>query len=242
MNTRFDKLVDGELNEEDRRRLLAGLDNEPDGWRRCALAFLESQCWKQAFGESADVPSQKQAKQIPVTPIAIAKNAAAKKSTWLSHAGMVTAVAASFIAAMWIGSAANQAWRGRMGETARTNSNRETNDLIAQFKKNPPIQSQTTPEPKTDAAEPWQVVTVSPTGDKHGERPINVPARVRDRLDDQWAANTPSAIPDDVMQSLNRTGHQVEQRRELVPVSLQDGRQMVVPVDQVNVHYVGRTY
>ena len=45
-DSRFDRLVDGELSEEERRELLAGLDAEPGGWRRCALAFLESQCWK----------------------------------------------------------------------------------------------------------------------------------------------------------------------------------------------------
>ena len=49
---RFDRLVDGELSEEERRELLAGLDNEPGGWRRCALAFLEAQCWKQAVGSA----------------------------------------------------------------------------------------------------------------------------------------------------------------------------------------------
>ena len=46
---RFDRLVDGELSEPERRELLAGLDSEPGGWRRCALAFLESQCWKQSL-------------------------------------------------------------------------------------------------------------------------------------------------------------------------------------------------
>src|SRR6187551_1659923 len=40
---RYDRLVDGELTPEEYRALLATLDDEPGGWRRCALAFLESQ-------------------------------------------------------------------------------------------------------------------------------------------------------------------------------------------------------
>ncbi|MHC4401446.1 MAG: hypothetical protein ACYTG0_17380 [Planctomycetota bacterium] len=40
----LDLLVDNELDEDQRRRLLAFLDDRPDGWRRLAMAFLESQC------------------------------------------------------------------------------------------------------------------------------------------------------------------------------------------------------
>src|SRR4051794_13108566 len=39
----FDRLVDGELTQPERRSFLESLDQRPDGWRRCALAFLEAQ-------------------------------------------------------------------------------------------------------------------------------------------------------------------------------------------------------
>lgn len=39
-------LVDGELEEPQRRDLLLKLDRIPEGWRCCAIAFLESQCLK----------------------------------------------------------------------------------------------------------------------------------------------------------------------------------------------------
>ena len=39
----IDRLVDGELSEHERRTLLESLDTTPDGWRRCALTFLEAQ-------------------------------------------------------------------------------------------------------------------------------------------------------------------------------------------------------
>lgn len=45
----LDRLVDGELNNAERRALLLQLENEPDGWRRCALAFLEAQSWRAAL-------------------------------------------------------------------------------------------------------------------------------------------------------------------------------------------------
>ena len=43
----FDRLVDGELSASERQQLLAALDTTDDGWRRCALAFLEAQTWGQ---------------------------------------------------------------------------------------------------------------------------------------------------------------------------------------------------
>ena len=45
----FDRLADGTLNEADRRALLLRLDAEPNGWRRCALAFLQEQAIEEAM-------------------------------------------------------------------------------------------------------------------------------------------------------------------------------------------------
>lgn len=47
----IDQLVDGELTQEDRTRVLQALANRPEGWRRCALAFLEAQTWNSCFRE-----------------------------------------------------------------------------------------------------------------------------------------------------------------------------------------------
>src|SRR5260370_21580495 len=49
----LDRLVDGELPERERRELLLRLEKVPDGWRRCALAFLEAQTWGQALATAA---------------------------------------------------------------------------------------------------------------------------------------------------------------------------------------------
>src|SRR5437588_9921152 len=49
----LDQLVDGELPDTARRALLLRLEGEPDGWRRCALAFLEAQSWRATFAPLA---------------------------------------------------------------------------------------------------------------------------------------------------------------------------------------------
>ena len=50
----LDRLVDGELDPRGRRELLAALDREPGGWRRCAMAFLEAQAWAGAVSAAED--------------------------------------------------------------------------------------------------------------------------------------------------------------------------------------------
>ncbi|MDA7978157.1 MAG: hypothetical protein MPJ50_05230 [Pirellulales bacterium] len=42
----IDRLVDNEVPQPLRRSLLVELDRRPQGWRRCALAFLEAQAWQ----------------------------------------------------------------------------------------------------------------------------------------------------------------------------------------------------
>ena len=237
-DSRFDRLVDGELGEQGRRALLAGLDDEPGGWRRCALAFLESQCWKQSLntmGQSAEESKKHAPRAVPAPELNLPPS---HRSRWTNPLGTLLAMAACFLVAFYIGSLFHGTDRDRLltpagltGEVATTVG-----------AKQPPAKSDPSNlaladsvPPKPKGSEPWRMVTVAaPTGST-----LKVPAVERENIDPDWLENLPSAIPEDVMQAMNRTGHQVEQQRELVPVNLEDGRQLVVPVDQVKVRYVG---
>jgi hypothetical protein len=55
------------------------------------------------------------------------------------------------------------------------------------------------------------------------------------REEDEWSPVQPAAVPEDVRQALERLGHHVEQQRRFVPYRLDDGRRLVIPVDQVEV-------
>lgn len=57
LNRLIDLLVDDELDPGARRSLFDRLDAEPDGWRRCALAFLETQTWHAAIAPVACEPA-----------------------------------------------------------------------------------------------------------------------------------------------------------------------------------------
>ena len=99
---RLDLLIDGELNESERRSLLLQLDQEPDGWRRCAMAFLEAQCWRKEFGMMA---------RPAVERAGVAQPVARRSRTY--HLGSLLAVAASFLLALALGIQLRDVWSPR---------------------------------------------------------------------------------------------------------------------------------
>jgi hypothetical protein len=217
----FDKLVDGELNEAERRELLSGLDEQPGGWRRCALAFLESQCWHKALPAYASYRQEEAPHQSELKPVA---QVATKRTRWWQSApGAVSAMAASFLLALGL-----VFWARHPGVGPEVGG--QTGVPIAR--------SDVAPQTQQRADTPHsRIVTVS-EGPQPGDS-FNVRATEHDNIDPRWAQAAPSPIPDNVLQALKRTGHRVDGHRELMRVALPDGRNLLVPVDQVEVRYVG---
>jgi hypothetical protein len=233
----IDRLVDDELDEPERRKLLTQLDEEPGGWRRCALAFLEAQCWRQSL-ESAGVSPAVGTADTGTGGTPSLRNVNPRRSPWTGRVGLLSAMAASFLMALWIGTAARREWQEQPGGTGGPVQVADNKKPVAPAIGSPPVQLAGAPRVESASPNPWQLVAVSVPSE--GERPrlMNIPAIERDRVDEQWLRNAP-AIPDHVLQALARTGHQIQQKQELVPVSLGDGRNMVVPVNHVDVHCVG---
>jgi hypothetical protein len=232
---RFDRLVDGELSEADRRALLASLDAEPEGWRRCALAFLEAQAWRESFGELTPAKSQPAPAPIPeISP----RPPKTKKP--LGAMGTVMAMAASFLIALGLGG-----WLLRSPDGGTTNP---SSNLIAEntgprtITPIPPVTpgGEAIRQPESPVTAPWQMVKLQAPGLTGSNEPLQLPALPRDRLDEEFLDSVPSPLPEAVRQALERTGHEVRTHRDLVPVQLKDGRQLVVPIDQVDVRYDNR--
>jgi hypothetical protein len=226
----FDLLADGELPDEARRELLARLDREADGWRRCALAFLEAQAWR---GETRSLVREATA---PVVENPVADNPAENSkqpkvqrsrsgSTWLRLSpGTLWAMAASFLIAFLLGIG----WRGGWGRT-ESGAQQETNQMA-----NEPAK---TPDAKVATASvlPEDLKLVVHGGSQETPSNIELPVFEAGNLDPFWLENRPSPMPADVVRELEQLGHQVKQQRRMMRVNLEDGRQMIVPVDQVEV-------
>lgn len=93
----LDRLVDGELSSVERRELLLRLEESRDGWRNCALAFLEAQTWGREFRSTVAKPPTLAAPAGPLT------------TTPTRRVPYWAALAASLLAAFWLGGRFN--WR-----------------------------------------------------------------------------------------------------------------------------------
>lgn len=221
----FDLLVDGELSEDDRRSLLLQLEHEPDGWRRCALAFLEAQCWKAELGQMAHraAPELVRAEAVPQV------EQRSQRQSWRQLLATTLAIAASFLLTLVV----VRGWSGGSSHSPDSTIVKTARDEFP-LANQAPLANQTAP-----AATPgvWETVTLAADGQPETFR---VPAIHRDTLDENLLTNVPDAISPELQRAFEQSGHRVTQRREINSVQMYDGRRLVVPVDHVEIHYVGR--
>ena len=222
----LDVLVNGELPEPERRELLRKLDESPGGWRACAMAFLESQSWKQACG----VIAGEQDAAVPPSTAPIADRSASdntigrvqpSKFRRLLHGGLqsgltVAAMAATFLVALSLGLTL-RGWRSDGGSVPGGGQS-----ATAQ----PGIPPQGIPFPADSTREiasrsnprQWRTVRVSfPGAAGQPDRSVSVPVTESEGADESWFPPGPDAVPPEVQAALERLGYQVRQQRQLLP-------------------------
>jgi hypothetical protein len=180
----IDRLVDGELDENDRRDLLRRLETIPDGWRRCALAFLEAK----EFAQSAQAWTRDHA-PVHSEPERVVARPRHKGTRMFRIAATAMLAAFAFASGFAAG--------GKRPE-----------HTVVQY-------------------EPPKAAPVSNFPD------IPTPAPV-------VAAPMPPAVSRYVQANLERQGYRVEPARKLVSLNLDGGRRVTIPVEGVEIHYVGR--
>jgi hypothetical protein len=230
----FDLLVDGELDSMRRHELLSRLDATPDGWRRCALAFLEAQAWRSeirsAFDAPADLKSQDQGR-------------ASKRKSWVTRVGRFSLLALGLCLAFGAGWLIRPADDGRRGGGLV--------DPPAALAKSEVASDETTDKitPESDEIGPQLPASMRMAGiltlqiDDHGQtRQVRVPVLDASGIDIRSLLEQAPAVRSPAIQALERRGNKVETHRQLLTVDLNDGRKLILPVDQVDVRFANRVY
>ena len=238
----FDLLVDGELDPARRDELLLRLDTVPDGWRRCALAFLEAQAWRSDLRAAIAAPAV--TNSHPPTAFAPAKSR-------FAHARRLAVAALAMLFAFsagWLmrpagdGSAEfGGAGRAIVSPPRLTQSEADSNKV-------PNHESdETSPEPDNNT--PQLATAMRMAGvlmlqmDDHGKtREVQVPVLDASGIDVRRLLEQSPAGRSAAIQALERRGHKVDLHRQLLTVDLKDGRKILVPIDQVDVHFANRVY
>jgi len=238
----IDRLVDGELTEAEQRELLLALDRHPDGWRRCALAFLEAQCLRaelSAIRKMGDTRTD----MHPTTATATSGSPKSKAWPWLVRTAAALAMAASLLVGLMLG-AVWQQWRTGAAFIAEQdlagNSAGSAGFAAEQLE---PF-GRLAPQPHLaapGAAQRWQTVTIALQGE--ADRPassIRLPVREHNHFEETLLEELPASVPPEIWEGLESVGCRVVQHRQLLTLPLDDGRTLVLPVDSVELSYAGQ--
>lgn len=228
-DTRFERLADGELSPAEYRELLSSLDDQPDGWRRCALALLEAQ----ALG--SDLSAIRQA-PAPPAPLAEAPvTTVDRPGDWSQRTwqGLYFAtIAASLALAFYMGSWTN-GWNDPSGAgSIATNVERSRSNQRDEPKASP----RTSTAPQTALVQedaPLGNLQLVVDGERNPQR-VTVPVYGQDQIEHWNTVNKPVLSPQ-VIEQLEQAGHKIDHRQQWLRIDTDDGRQVLVPVDDYRI-------
>src|SRR6478735_5618126 len=202
----LDRLVDGELSGSERRQLLESFDKRPEGWRRCALAFLEAQSWREEMGQVArGVASEAVAPKSPASSAA-----PSRKSSWSSVATWL-AMAASLFLAFGLGLMHHE-----RGPSVADGSSNPSGQVASVTPPSQPL------SPKSSTR--GDAVTLFVKDDSGRMQPVRVPLVDASTLDKELGMKFQTGVPEDVRNQLKSDGYAVKSKRQYAPLWLENGR------------------
>ncbi len=218
---RIDRLVCGELGDAERRELLAWLEGDVVRWRQCAMAFLEAQVWEETLeAEGSGFRVQRSAGSGPRSVVrSQTTGAEAVERTggrgWLAPLLVVAASIAAFTC-------------GLLFQELRLGPRQSA----------PPIAQPDSPAQRPPATSGPLVASVPVKGGPLGNIAATLQFPVRPL--DSAAIPAASSVPDHVRRQWERRGYELVEERRYLPARLPDGRQVMVPVNEVKMKFVGK--
>ena len=216
----LDRLATGELSKAEQRDLVARLDSESDGWRRCTLALLEAQAWRRSLGQFVAHESD-----VRSDGVGLARQSERAGLRWT---GLTAALAIALAAGVGLG-------RSWPAESATGLANRGS--TLADAKE---------PTPSPTAGGSGQLELPSTGRDDLPVRLVGharfndgssgestLPVVSGPGVDGGWLENRPALVSEYERQQLLRQGLRVFEQRQSVTVQLESGQKFSIPMDQV---------
>jgi hypothetical protein len=247
----IDRMVDGGLTPAQLRKAVRELDSTPGGWRRCALSFLEAQAWGEAFRnldgtvlESTRSPENSECSAPVMTSILRPVSTSGVSSRrWIGDALAAGIAIVAFSMGWLVHGVRNPGQNDRPANLAGGTAKADPAPEL-------PVASETPAPTDTDVPAPFsalprdRIPTVQEvarlrigTGDPYSP---GIPILAGSGVNPRWLLQQPPPISAHERAIWERQGYQLDQRRRVLSVPLGDGRRAAVPVDQVQVRYVGQ--
>ena len=219
----LDHLVEDELGLIQRKRIIASLDSEPNGWRRCALAFLEKQSWQRSFRQFVADKSCDDKSVLPTKTL----NDKRTRSTrnWKTLGAMV-------VVALLAGIGIGRGWSIASSPIAdRVQSPVNKHESMPGSNANEAL-------PDAEDSSGFQLVGLATFSDGNNTGRA-MPILSGSTLNEESVYRHPMPLSDYEVRKLERKGWKVRQARQVVTVELVDGRRLSIPIDAVKYEFVG---
>ncbi|MCC9606351.1 hypothetical protein LOC68_18300 [Blastopirellula sp. JC732] len=207
LQRQIDLLVDGELSAEQERALLAKLEQE-EAWRDCALTFVENQVLRRTLPPMVDshpVAIPRATESPSAAPILHGARG------WDGRFGQVATLAASVLIAFIAGQmiapwmSASQSGGRSMGKSQNSGNSPQEAPLFVNYR----------------------------TGDGVNRMPIAIDESKS--FDPAAPFPTSFGMSQQQLQQLSDDGRAYQQKQQWIPVKLKDGREAVVPVQELTI-------
>ncbi len=233
----IDRIVDGGMAPDELRAAVDRLERDTGGWKRCALAFLESQVLNESFrtlGQAQRNDPRGSALSLHLAPPRHARY------RWLRTVAAAAVVAAAF-AIGWLGhgarmgSPAGDSLVSGSGLAQRSPMSEPSGSERALPADDSPADNGTSSPGDPDRA----IRAVGTIRFGPESSPAELPVLAGPGITPDWLAQQPPPVSEYGQVILARQGYQVEQQRRFITAVLADGRRVAIPVDHVEIQYTG---
>ena len=205
MNEQLDRMVDGELTENEQRAVLLGCE-EQDRWRELALAYVEAQVLSRELPTIQELEMDEPPREVRPVPTSAA--------SWLWNP---FALAAAVVLSLSIGYGAGWWWQGPVAPVATIASQEPMVTAGAPTSSSPRLMQLTVSHPTTNEL-----------------RQIELPIVNASQLGPNWREQIQTTFPDestDFLRQMRDAGLNIQQTRTVTPITLSDGTRVLVPID-----------
>jgi hypothetical protein len=229
----LDRIVEGDLSPADLREALDRLERDPDGWKRCALAFLEAQCWRESFRAIDHQGSTIRDSSAPPAPTRTRPD----RPGW-HRLSIAAGIAALSFALGWRSRPLEPSSPRTSVASATAKADRTTSDRPVAAIAPPGFEDRQPEEVAATEVDPRSPITGHADGVPVGGGPA-IPVAARSGIGGRWGGDPSPPITEHQQALLAQRGYQVDRRRRLVSATLSDGRRVTMPIEQIQLRYQG---
>ena len=211
--TELDQLVDGELDFPAYQALLSRIEQQPEAWKHCAMTFLEAQALKQEFAVASKLLEQPVSRELNSSPTVLDRRS---KTTSVLSFNSPYAITLSLAICCLVAFV--------LGRSSAPQDEVPLKPIFVQ-----------TGSPDQEGGVEDSVPQQLYVHQFDGHTWDRIPVQLRNDKDFDLTSpiDTSFGISAEYVTQLRDQGYQLETQTGYVPVSLQNGQQAVIPMQEV---------